>query len=136
MNYDNDIREFFNEIMPADMKSLVSTTMSDLYSGPLYFDEDGDEVSCFDEGAIPFNFSKAVREISDWCDENLVPLYVEEWAGILQTSKPEPFLTVDDCQDDEEDEDDYQQEYEEPSYYEFDIRYIKKILFGELASYL
>ncbi len=115
MNYDADIKEYWHERMPAEIKELFDKAYSDLMLGPSYYDEDDNEVSCFEEGAIPFNFTSACRKIGDWCDENMTPLYLEDWCGVLETEPPED---------------------REAEYYCWDEHSQKKILFGELAPYL
>ena len=112
--YDKDIEAYWAERMPEEIKKLFDKAINDLYSGPSYYDEDDNEVSCFDEGAIPFNFRAACRAITYWCDENMVPLYLETWSGYLECNRPEG---------------------DEP-YLEWDEQAQKKILFGELAACL
>jgi hypothetical protein len=130
-NFDHDIKEYWHERMPAEIKELFDKAYSDLMFGPSYYDEDDNEVSCFEEGAIPFNFTSACRKIGDWCNKAMVPLYVEPWCGILQDVRPGEVEV-------EENEDGEQELIELVcnEYYEWDEHSQKKILFGELAPYL
>jgi len=52
----------------VDIRHKISLLNSDLYSGPLYFDKDGDECSCFDFDVEPrqFDFVGAAREVMDY----------------------------------------------------------------------
>jgi hypothetical protein len=131
MNYDKDIEEYWAERMPEEIKVLANKANNDLYSGPSYYDEDGNEMSCFDEGAVPFDFRAACRAIKEWCDDNMYTLYLEDWCGILQVVRPEEFEEV-------ENEDGEVELIEiEKLYYEWDTRDQMKIVFGEeLARYL
>jgi len=54
--------------MPKEVKEAISRANTDLYSGPSYYDKEGNEMSCFDEGAIPFDFSAACKIISEYTD--------------------------------------------------------------------
>ena len=129
--YDKDIEAYWAERMPEEIKKLFDKAINDLYSGPSYYDEDDNEVSCFDEGAIPFDFRAACRALTDWCDERMVPLYVEPWCGILQDCQPEEFEEV------EDDDGEVRTTMVELEYYEWDVRDQMKIVFGnELAAYL
>jgi len=65
------------EAMPENIAALINMANSDLYSGPLYLDEDGEECSMWDEGAKPFNFSKAIDTILDWLSVNVRTVKVE-----------------------------------------------------------
>lgn len=114
-NYDKDIEEYWHERMPEEIKEVFDKAINDLYTGPSYFDADGNEVSCFDEGAIHFDFSAACTKLRDWADENMTPLYLEEWCEMLQEDPP--------ANSDE-------------AYYCWDEHSQKKIVFGELAPYL
>ena len=129
--YDKDIEAYWAERMPAEIKTLANKAINDLYSGPSYYDADDNEVSCFDEGAIPFDFSAACRAITDWCEENMCNLYLEDWCGVLETAPPPQFEEV--ANDDGEIE---VIDVERP-YYEWSMREQMKIVFGnELAAYL
>ena len=117
--------------MPAEIKELSRKANHDLYFGPSYYDADDNEVSCFDEGAIQLDFKAACRAITEWCDENILPLYLELWCGILQDCRPEAFEEV------ENEEGDGELVELEMEYYEWDVRDQMKIVFGnELAVYL
>ena len=55
-----------DEMMPAT-KDLIDKLNSDLYCGPTYYNADG-QCSCFDDGAVPFNFSAALKELREYTD--------------------------------------------------------------------
>lgn len=112
--YDADIKEYYQERMPDDIQTLAARAMYDLNFGPLYLSEEDESCSPFDEDSHRFDFTEACRKISDWCDENMTPLFMEEWCGYLEGNRPEG---------------------DEP-YFEWDEQAQKKILFGELAAYL
>jgi len=61
--------DHWREQMPANIAALIDQANSDLYSGPLYLDADGEECSCFDEGAKAFDFKAAVKTIGEWCEQ-------------------------------------------------------------------
>lgn len=65
----DDAITWHKENLPASIAELIGKARHDLYNGPSYYSADGDELSCFDKGAIPFNFSKAVAEIRNWSDK-------------------------------------------------------------------
>lgn len=131
MNYDKDIEEYWAERMPEEIKVLANKANNDLYFGPSYYDEDGNEMSCFDEGAIPFDFGAACRAIKEWCDENMYPLYLEDGCGILEEFPPEFFEEL------ENEDGELVVSEVEGDYREWDIRDQMKIVFGkELARYL
>lgn len=69
--------ESAREAMPENIAELINMANSDLYSGPLYLDEDGEECSMWDEGAKPFNFSKAIDTIGDWIFTNIESVRVQ-----------------------------------------------------------
>ena len=54
--------------MSDAVKSDISRCNADLYYGPLYFNAEGEECSCFDEGARQFDFCAARDRVSDWAD--------------------------------------------------------------------
>lgn len=54
--------------MPDEIKRLARLCCSDLRGGPVYLDESGESVSCFDDGATPFNFSAACDAIAEWAE--------------------------------------------------------------------
>lgn len=128
--YDNDIIEYWHERMPHALKELANKALHDLYCGPSYYDGNGDEVSCFDEDAIAFEFLKACKEVGAWCEDSMHPLYLDAWCGMLEAAPPEQYEEI------ENDEGEVEEVYAERSYYEWDVRNQMKILFGELASYL
>jgi hypothetical protein len=71
------VTELYRETMPAQIKELIGKLNHDLYSGPSYYDSDGDECSCFDEGAEPFQFSTALAELREWLEDTIEDLQME-----------------------------------------------------------
>lgn len=100
--YSHEIQEeidstvaYLKESMPKEIRKLISKANNDLYSGPSYYDADGDECTMWDDGAIPFDFSKACAEIRDYLD------FVSD-VKIFETVLPddddgESALEFDDC---------------------------------------
>ncbi len=54
--------------LPVDIQKQISLLTSDLYSGPLYFDRDGNECSCFDfeSGARQYDFCQAAKNVMNY----------------------------------------------------------------------
>jgi hypothetical protein len=73
----NSAIESTREAMPENIAALINKANSDLYSGPLYLDEDGEECSMWDEGAKPFNFTKAIDTIRDWISVNVESVRIQ-----------------------------------------------------------
>lgn len=125
MSTTEQISEHF--IVPENVQKLASMANSDLWSGPTYLDEDGEPVSMFDPDYVrAFDFPGACQTITEWCDANINPVYMETWSGYLVNELPEY----------EEDEDgciiNDPQDYRE--YADSDV---KEALFGrELAKHL
>ena len=69
---------FIKSEMPADVKRDIALCNSDLYFGPLYFDAEGEECSCFDKGAEQFNFVAALKRVRAWADD-IDDIKVETW---------------------------------------------------------
>jgi hypothetical protein len=76
MAYQHDIQDeidsyetYLTNTMPDDIRELIAKANNDLYSGPSYYDADGNECSCFDEGAVPFDFRAACKRISAWASD-------------------------------------------------------------------
>jgi hypothetical protein len=61
--------EWQRENMPKEIRKLISRANNDLYSGPSYYDADGDECSMWDDGAKAFNFSEACDKIREYLNE-------------------------------------------------------------------
>lgn len=61
--------EFCDSAMPEPLRNLRRLALSDLRNGPVYLDECGDSVSCFDEGARRFNFSAACSDLAAWAED-------------------------------------------------------------------
>ena len=68
----------FRETLPANVKEAIARCTSHLYHGPLYFDRDGNECACFDDGAKQFNWSPSLDLISEW-SETVDDLKVESF---------------------------------------------------------
>ena len=64
-----DAVAYQREIMPKEIANLIRQCNNDLYSGPSYYDPEGNESSCFDEGATPFDFVNACNTIRDYLDD-------------------------------------------------------------------
>lgn len=61
--------EWRREDMPKDIRELIDNANSDLYSGPLYLDSDGEPCSLWDDGATPFNFTEACDKIRNYLSD-------------------------------------------------------------------
>lgn len=70
--------EHFKREMPQEIKTLLTLAKSDLHNGPVYLDSDGDECSCFDDGAKRFEFAAACCAISGYL-ESISDLYHVEF---------------------------------------------------------
>jgi hypothetical protein len=134
--YDNDIREFYADKMPAHIKELIALLKRDLQWGPLYLDEDGEPCSPFDEGATLFSFDQGCAELREWADEAVDPLYMEPWCGYWQTEKPDHDGPLGYEEDEDGNEVLFLEQVEAPEYVFMDVPEIRRILFGELSSYL
>jgi hypothetical protein len=86
------------EAMPANIAALINMANSDLYSGPLYLDEDGEECSMWDEGAKPFNFSKAIDTIGDWLSVNVDSVRVQMFDTDEDGEEVSRFETIEDSE--------------------------------------
>ncbi len=64
-----DAVEHYLREMPEEIRTLINLANSDLYGGPVYLDAEGNECSCFDDGAKAFNFREAVAKISAYLDD-------------------------------------------------------------------
>lgn len=76
----------------VDIRHKISLLTSDLYSGPLYFDKDGDKCSCFDFDLEPrqFDFSGAAREVMDYLrDQVPSEVYIDMETEEILTQEPE-----------------------------------------------
>ena len=70
---DTAIQEFVDglvQAMPDDIRKLRQRITGDLYNGPTYFDENDNEVTCFDEGAKAFPFMTSVKMVRRWIHDN------------------------------------------------------------------
>jgi hypothetical protein len=66
----------YRETLPSNVKQAIQLCTSHLYHGPLYFDSEGNECSCFDIGAKQFNWNPSLALISEWA-ESISDLSVE-----------------------------------------------------------
>jgi len=90
---DRAIAEYAAELesaLPEDVKRLIELANSDLYSGPVYLDQDGEECSMWDDGATPFSFRKACDRIREALSD-VSDVYLEDWSGCVLTSEPEGY---------------------------------------------
>jgi hypothetical protein len=69
--------EHYREVMPPGIKELIGKLNADLYGGPSYYDADGDECTCFDEGAERFPFVAALAELREWIDDTISDVQME-----------------------------------------------------------
>ncbi len=61
-------KEFYAKEMPANVRKAINLCSSHLWSGPLYFDADGEQCGCFDEGARQFDWNPSLDLIREWAD--------------------------------------------------------------------
>lgn len=77
--------------VPPYIKSLSRFLNFDLYYGPAYYvpgeSEPGD-ASCFDEGAKPFDFQRALKTVSDWAGDNLETKWVDSDSECVTDREP------------------------------------------------
>jgi hypothetical protein len=64
------VKRFANPEIPPEIRRLTSQLNFDLHYGPLYLDSDGEQCSCFDEGARQFDFARASDTVREWFDSN------------------------------------------------------------------
>ena len=81
------ISEYLKDKVSPHLQAVINTLRQDLYYGPVYTDGHGNELSCFDEGAQQFNFSKAAALVNRHLDLNTV--YYEDWSGCIVETIPE-----------------------------------------------
>lgn len=78
--------------LPVDIRKQISLLNSDLYFGPLYFDEEGEQCAHMDQGATQFNFSQAGREVMDYLREEVPSeVYIDVNSEELLENEPEGF---------------------------------------------
>lgn len=91
MKYESELSDYVESLsLTPEIKTLINQANADLYHGPLYLDEDGEEASCFDEGATQFDFRAACAQISQALG-NVSDLWIDTFSGNWQESEPEPF---------------------------------------------
>jgi len=94
----NSAIESARESMPENIVALINMANSDLYSGPLYLDDEGEECSMWDEGAKPFNFSKAIGTIGDWLSVNVESVRVKMFDTDEDGEEVSWFETIEDSE--------------------------------------
>jgi hypothetical protein len=71
------LASWLDAIIPPEIKRAISLAQDDLYSGPVFVDENGETCEWCDKGSVPFDFKAACREIRDWLDENILDIKIE-----------------------------------------------------------
>lgn len=74
----NDYVKHLRATMPQDIREHAYLATASLYRGPIYLDEDGEECSCFDEGARPHDFRRSCEIVKDWAHGEIEDLYEDE----------------------------------------------------------
>lgn len=121
--------EIGNAYLTPVLCNLINMANTDLYSGPLYLNAEGETVSMFDDDYThAFDFVRACGIIRDALDRRLPDsLYYETWSGCVLTSVPEAY----------EDEDGTMVEPEPSELYEFDSQMLRVLAVGkELARHV
>lgn len=109
MDVDKVIEDHFE--LPAEIARKINLLNSDLYFGPLYFNPEGETCCHMDEGATPFNFSKAGDEVMEYLREEIPnTVYVDMDCEQVFDNEPEGFF------EDEDDEDSWIEPYWENVY--------------------
>lgn len=87
-----DYLDYLRAAMPEDIAGHYNKARASLLRGPLYFDSNNDETTCFDEDATPHNFSASCEALSAWAEENIQALYED----VLQEDEDDyPVLIAD-----------------------------------------
>lgn len=138
------VEKYFEAKMPVEMQNLANQVRYDLYNGPIQ-----------DDPEWP-GFQEAARRLSNWADEELREVWVDEDSACVCEREPE--AEADECSEcrgtgnnphlagDDEDAEEGDcpvcegtgKEWFEPSpYYHFEVRDVKRIVFGaELAHHV
>ncbi len=74
--------EYELSVMPEDIKLLIRKLNVDLTFGPTYYDENLELCDCFDDGAVAFNFSVALKRVGEYCHANIHDLKFTESYGV------------------------------------------------------
>ena len=74
---DSAIESADDKLRADGLHNLRSLVIADLRDGPIYLDDDGESVSCFDDGARRFDFGAACQTLSDWADSNIADISME-----------------------------------------------------------
>ena len=112
---EDDVVKYFRGKIPNDIKKLIRQAKYSLYYGPDVPDEDWP------------GWSTATEKISEWMNNNLEDVYYDVQSGNVQTSEPQPEV-------DEETGETYDIYPED--WYHYESNDVKKLLLGELASYV
>ena len=89
--------------LPAEIARKIALLNSDLYFGPLYFNPEGETCCHMDEGAVPFNFSKAGDEVMDYLREEIPStVYVDMDCEQVFDSEPQGYFDGDEDDEDAE----------------------------------
>jgi hypothetical protein len=109
--------------LPDEIQGLISMAQADLYAGPLYFNEAGEERCCFDEDAFAFEFVAAGKIINAAIEDLCQDVYIDDQDCVASVGKePEGYEVGGDW-------------YEPEPCYLFDGTAVRKELLGkELAS--
>jgi hypothetical protein len=81
--------EYYELNIPYEIHELINKSIHDLNVGPTYYNKNGDECTCHDEGAILFNFNSACEKIREYMDLhvfNVVMYYGEEYEETIDGS--------------------------------------------------
>jgi len=116
---EKEIKNYVIKEMPDDIKTLRSLALWSLYYGPSIEGQKGEE-------NWP-GWSKAVDIISNWVNDNISELWYDQESGVVLDKEPNGY------------QDEETEEWIEPmwsDYIKYDSRDVKRIVFGELASYI
>lgn len=128
-----------NVKIPDNVKRMASLASWDLWYGPLTYCETcgADHLDDCECGDLKYpGFEAACAIVSEWADENIESLYVEDYSDYVLTKEPQG--RWENSEGDECDKFDEDAHYVEPEqYYFFERSDILKIIFDkELISYL
>ena len=89
MKYDTELHDYTESLsLTPEIVNLINQAKVDLYYGPSYLDKDGEDCSCFDEGATQFDFRAACDKISEALG-NVSDLWIDTQSSDWQTKEPE-----------------------------------------------
>lgn len=116
---EKEISNYVIKKMPDDIKTLRRLALWSLYYGPSIEGQDGEE-------NWP-GWSKAIDIISNWVNDNISDLWYDQQIGEVLNEEPKGY------------QEEGTEEWIEPmwdDYIKYDSRDVKRIVFGELASYM